>query len=68
MPVRALAGAESRYAKLPRPMKAEVATDVSLVTIDGAEHRLPAENPKAVTHALIAFAKRSGGGDWRQCD
>jgi pimeloyl-ACP methyl ester carboxylesterase len=56
MPVLALAGSGSRYAKLLGPMLEEVARDVSFVAIPGAGHWLPEENPAAVTRALIAFA------------
>jgi pimeloyl-ACP methyl ester carboxylesterase len=56
MPVLALAGSGSRYAKLLGPMMHEVATDVSVVGIPGAGHWLAEENPDAVVKALIEFA------------
>lgn len=58
IPVLALAGASSRYAKLLGPMMEEVASDVTAVAIPGAGHWLPEENPKAVVDALLAFLKR----------
>lgn len=59
MPVLALAGSSSRYAKLLEPMMREVAENVSFVPVPGAGHWLPEENPEVVTKALIAFI---GGG------
>lgn len=55
MPVLALAGESSRYAKLLGPMMEEVAHDVRFLPISGAGHWLPEENPSAVAAALIDF-------------
>jgi pimeloyl-ACP methyl ester carboxylesterase len=55
MPVLALAGSSSRYAKLLEPMMREVAENVSFVPVPVAGHWLPEENPEVVTNALIAF-------------
>lgn len=60
MPVLALAGASSRYAKLLGPMMREVARNVTFVPIPGAGHWLPEENPQAVTEALTHFIETSG--------
>lgn len=61
IPVLTLAGANSRYARLLKPMMDEVAVDVSAVPIPGAGHWLPEENPHAVAEALVAFIDHGPG-------